>query len=280
VRNRQVGAFNPYQQAGLAGQEKLLNYLGIGPIANAGTDPNYGKYSSAEFTPEMFANGVDPGYGFRLKEGLKAVDSQAAARGGLISGAALKASQRYGQDMASQEYTNAFNRYQTTRNNTLAPYQSLQGVGFNAAQGIAGAESDYANRSIGAYGGYGSSAQNALANFGQMQNNAMDTSAGRTGAYIGAGGQNRYGAYGNYGGQVTGALTGFGNSSAANTMGAANAQASGYVGQANAVNQGISNVSNMYYQNQMLDLLKRRTPTTGGNDYTPDMGIDWSQFKG
>ena len=53
---------------------------------------------------------MDPGYGFRLSEGLKALDRQAAARGGLISGGALKAAQRYGQDLASQEFGNAYNR--------------------------------------------------------------------------------------------------------------------------------------------------------------------------
>lgn len=53
---------------------------------------------------------MDPGYGFRLSEGLKAMERGAAARGGLISGAALKAGQRYGQDLASQEYGAAYNR--------------------------------------------------------------------------------------------------------------------------------------------------------------------------
>jgi hypothetical protein len=72
---------------------------------------------------------ADPGYGFRLSEGQKALDRQAAARGGLISGGALKAAQRYGQEMGSQEYTNAFNRYQTERQARLNPLQSLAGVG-------------------------------------------------------------------------------------------------------------------------------------------------------
>jgi hypothetical protein len=72
---------------------------------------------------------ADPGYGFRLAEGQKALDRQAAARGGLISGGALKAAQRYGQEMGSQEYTNAFNRYQTERQARLNPLQSLAGVG-------------------------------------------------------------------------------------------------------------------------------------------------------
>lgn len=53
---------------------------------------------------------MDPGYQFRLGEGLKALDRQAAARGGLISGGALKAAQRYGQDLGSQEFGAAYNR--------------------------------------------------------------------------------------------------------------------------------------------------------------------------
>jgi hypothetical protein len=71
---------------------------------------------------------ADPGYGFRLAEGQKALDRQAAARGGLISGGALRAAQRYGQEMGSQEYTNAFNRYQTERQARLNPLQSLAGM--------------------------------------------------------------------------------------------------------------------------------------------------------
>jgi hypothetical protein len=71
---------------------------------------------------------ADPGYGFRLAEGQKALERSAAARGGLISGGALKAAQRYGQEMGSQEYTNAFNRYQTERQARLNPLQSLAGM--------------------------------------------------------------------------------------------------------------------------------------------------------
>jgi hypothetical protein len=76
---------------------------------------------------------ADPGYGFRLAEGQKALDRQAAARGGLISGGALKAAQRYGQEMGSQEYTNAFNRYQTERQARLNPLQSLAGMAQTSA---------------------------------------------------------------------------------------------------------------------------------------------------
>jgi len=81
----------------------------------------------------------DPGYAFRLKEGQQALDRQAAARGGLISGGALKAAQRYGQEMGSQEYTNAFNRYQAERQARLGPLQSLTGMGQTTAQQIGSA---------------------------------------------------------------------------------------------------------------------------------------------
>jgi hypothetical protein len=241
MRDQQVGVYQPYQDAGLAGQDQLMNYLGIGGNQRA---PGYGQFATAEFTPEAFAAGQDPGYAFRMKEGLKAVDAQAAARGGLISGAALKASQRFGQDMASQEYQNAFNRYQTTRQNTLAPYQQLQGVGMGAAQGLSGV-----------YGGYGGAVGGAQSAYG---NNLSNIQSGR-GGMINA-------ALGNYGNQVTGALTGYGNAAAANTLAAGNAQAAGQVGQANAINQGISGLTNMYYQNQMLGLLRGRNsgmPTPG-----------------
>lgn len=82
---------------------------------------------------------ADPGYAFRFKEGQKALDSQAAARGGLISGNALRGAIGYGQEMGSQEYQNAFNRYQAERASRLAPLQSLAGVGQTTAANLGAA---------------------------------------------------------------------------------------------------------------------------------------------
>jgi hypothetical protein len=104
--------------------------------------PEFGKYTR-DFGTQDFQQ--DPGYAFRMGEGLKALDRQAAARGGLISGGALKASQRYGQDLASQEYMNAFNRYQTNRANQLQPLESLMGRSQTAAQLLGTAGQNYAS---------------------------------------------------------------------------------------------------------------------------------------
>ena len=69
-----------------------------------------GVNALAKMQKGVVSDYMDPAYQFRFGEGMKALDRQAAARGGLISGGALKAAQRYGQDYASQEFGNAYNR--------------------------------------------------------------------------------------------------------------------------------------------------------------------------
>ena len=114
---RQVELSEPWRKAGEQALNKLI------PLTD------YTPFSMAQFQ-------ADPGYGFRMSEGMKALERGAAARGGLLSGATLKGIQRFGQDLASQEYTNAFNRYQTERAARLQPLQSLAGVGQTTAQQI------------------------------------------------------------------------------------------------------------------------------------------------
>jgi len=87
----------------------------------------------------------DPGYAFRMSEGMKGLERSAAARGGLLSGSTLKGIQRFGQDRASQEYQNAFNRYGIERERRLAPLQSLAGVGQTTSQQLGAAGTGFAN---------------------------------------------------------------------------------------------------------------------------------------
>jgi len=114
---RQVELSEPWRKAGEQALNKLI------PLTD------YQNFGMNQFQ-------ADPGYSFRMSEGMKGLERSAAARGGLLSGATLKGIQRYGQDMASQEYTNAFNRYQTERAARLQPLQSLAGVGQTTAQQI------------------------------------------------------------------------------------------------------------------------------------------------
>ena len=108
----------PWRAAGQQALNKLI------PLAT-----EYTPFGTAQFQQ-------DPGYAFRLSEGQKALERSAAARGGLLSGSTGKNLLRFGQEMGSQEYTNAFNRYQAERAARLAPLQSLAGVGQTTAQQI------------------------------------------------------------------------------------------------------------------------------------------------
>lgn len=115
------------------------------PFREAGVRALPELEAASRYTP--FGMGqfqADPGYAFRMSEGMKGLERTAAARGGLISGGALKAAQRFGQEMGSQEYMNAFNRYQTERNARLNPLQSLAGVGQTSTNQLGAAGQNYA----------------------------------------------------------------------------------------------------------------------------------------
>jgi hypothetical protein len=123
---KQAALQEPFRQAGITAQDQIMQLLGIGGDTSA---VNFGKYSR-DFGMSDFEQ--DPGYAFRQSEGMKALERSASARGQLLSGGTLKGIQRFGQDLASQEYGNAFNRYQVNRSNQLNPLQSLMGAGQSA----------------------------------------------------------------------------------------------------------------------------------------------------
>jgi hypothetical protein len=158
------------QQPWLKAGETALNKLV--PLAT-----QYTPFGMSQFQ-------ADPGYGFRMSEGMKALERSAAARGGLLSGATLKGVQRYGQDLASQEYQNAFNRYQAEREARLNPLQSLAGVGQTTAHTLGSAGTSY-----------GQNVGNALLNQAYTAGNAGLAAAQARGS--------TYGAIGSALGQIT-----------------------------------------------------------------------------
>jgi len=107
-------------------------------------------YLTHQYGAEDFQQGMDPGYAFRLQQGQRALQAQQNQAGGLIGGNALAAMQDYTQGQASNEYQNAFNRYQTQRGNIYNSLASIAGLGQTSlgqtgqlagttAQGVGGA---------------------------------------------------------------------------------------------------------------------------------------------
>lgn len=161
----------PWMQAGQGGLSALMKLAGFTPTTTrqqTGTNTIAGPITPFDGSGSLFANAarrareqnatieqpvyedvttwnqtgnptsalqMDPGYQFRMDEGMNTLENSAAARGGLLSGNFLKNSQRFGQDYASNEYQNAFNR--------LA---ALSDVGQAQAGNIANLGSNYASQ--------------------------------------------------------------------------------------------------------------------------------------
>jgi len=105
--------------------------------------PDLGQYPKYEWQ-------ADPSYAWRYNEGIRAMDASSSAKGLGLSGGYGKALQRYGQDMASQEYMNIYNR--------LAVMAGYAPTGVAEGTQAAG---NFGNLAANAMGGYGATRASA-----------------------------------------------------------------------------------------------------------------------
>lgn len=117
--------YAPFREAGVSVLPQLTEGLKPGGDFNR------------DFTIADFYANQDPGYQFRMDEGAKATERGAAARGGLYSGAEGKALQRYGQDYASGEYSNAYSRFNNDRTTRFNRLSALAGTAQTATKDLA-----------------------------------------------------------------------------------------------------------------------------------------------
>lgn len=103
AQQRMEAAYAPYAQAGTTGLSNIMKGFDPGDITQ------------------------NSGYQFRLAEGQKALERSLAARGMANSGAALKAAQEYGQNLAAEEYDNAYRRWYQENANLANAGQSAAG---------------------------------------------------------------------------------------------------------------------------------------------------------
>lgn len=247
------------------------NAYAFDPNAYAFQAPNQ-PLSAAQyaFTPpsgqQVLAD--DPGYQFRLTEGQKALESSAAKRGGLLSGGTGKALQRYGQDLASQEYEKAYSRAlgrnELTYGRALTENRDVYGRSLSENQmryerGLQGNELGYSRALQGNQLNYGRAYQQNADQYGRGRDQYTTNLATLTGlrnqnfnelaslAGVGQTANTQLATLGsNYG------------TNAANTLtsGAA-AEAAGRVGAANAIGGGLTGAGNAA-QNYLQYLLAQR----------------------
>jgi hypothetical protein len=149
MMTQELNRLKPYMQGGAQG---------FGTLAGLLKTPGQGLLQT--YQPFQAPTGVnyqnDPGYQFRMQQGVQALQNSAAARGDLLSGNTLQALTQFGQDYGSNEYQNVYNRalqgYQTNAQNFYTgqgnEYNRLMGtagMGLNAAGGANAANQAYQN---------------------------------------------------------------------------------------------------------------------------------------
>ena len=154
--NSETKALSPYQTAGTGALAQLA----------AGTATG-GAFNSTPTGEQVLAQ--DPGYDFRLQEGQKALERAEAAGGSVGSGGALKAGIQYGQNFASGEYQNAYQRFLDTRQANYSNLANLANYGQNANSQFLGATGNYGGEVAGLTTGTAAANANALTNIGDAQ---------------------------------------------------------------------------------------------------------------
>jgi hypothetical protein len=154
------GYQQPYYDIGTQGLRNLSGMLGRGEF----NGPAY-NYQMGQAPNEQFNFEADPGYQWRLQQGANAINSGAAAAGNRLSGATMKALQRYGQNFAANEYQNAYNRYNTNRNFAQGQYEYGTSTGMQNAMNRYNAGNQQAQQRYNMY--------NTLANYGQAAGNNL-----------------------------------------------------------------------------------------------------------
>ena len=136
-------------------------------------------FLTSQFGPEQFGQYLDPSMAFRQRLGTQATERLANVGGGAISGNTLRSLADYGQNLASTEYGNAFNRFQTERGNIYNTLANIAGMGqqsvntgVNAGQNFAAGQTGLITGGAAAQAAGTVGASNALAGGLQGASNA------------------------------------------------------------------------------------------------------------
>ncbi|WPO68780.1 hypothetical protein SDC64_07630 [Acinetobacter haemolyticus] len=203
--NQASGYLNPYAQMGTQANALLSKGLSDGSLTRA--------FGASDFN-------ADPGYAFRKQQGMDGIQSSAAASGGLLSGATLKALNNYNSDLASQEYQAAYNRFGNDQNNAYSRLMGATQLGMNASNNLSNL---------------------AYNNASNIAGNQTTLSQLLGQGLLGSANANANGVWSSADALANAGINSA-NAQANGLLGAANANASGAIGAANAKSQGLGNL--------------------------------------
>jgi hypothetical protein len=130
------GQQQPYLQAGTQGLSSLENLLGVGggngQAGYGSLMQGYGSFSA----PTAAQAEAQPGYQFQLQQGLNSLQNSAAAQGTLLSGGTAAGIEQYGQQAATQDYSNVYNQMLGTYQTNYNTFQQNQANEYNRLSGL------------------------------------------------------------------------------------------------------------------------------------------------
>ena len=164
IWEKQQADYKPYLEQGQYGINTLGNLMksGSGQLNNP-----FDSYLASKGLAGGKFDTSNPAYQFQLKQGQQALDRSSAARGMGYSGAQMKASQEYGQGLASQQYDKEYNRASGEFSDYYNRLAGLSQGGQQAAGSMANAGSQYANNASNTFGNLSNAQTNIL---GQQAN--------------------------------------------------------------------------------------------------------------
>lgn len=156
-------------------------------------DPRFQKnFSMADFQ-------ADPGYQFSMQQGEQALQRSAAANGGLMGGATLKALTQYGQGMGAQEYQQVYDRFNQQQQQQFGRLSTMAGMGQQAIGAENGMGLHYADAVNSNDIGYGNAQAGMLThNYGAVtgMENQYEQMVGTEMSMVGGGGGGKGGGGG------------------------------------------------------------------------------------
>jgi len=159
--------FQPFVQGGRSGWDAYLFEMGLGDR------PTFGAAADGTGGTQFRGFQATPGFQFQMDRGMDAIQSSAAARGGLMSGATMQASQQFGNDLGNMEYTNYLNRLAGVGQSgqAAAGNQANAGANFatNAGNALGSIGNAQAAGAIGAGNAISGGIQNIMGSLGYMQ---------------------------------------------------------------------------------------------------------------
>ena len=173
----------------LQDRQRQAEIARLQPQFEAGTNALRQIQGGAFAQPAAFRFGkgdlvLDPSYDYELGESIKALQRTAAARGGLLSGATLKAVSEDARQRANRGYNDAYNRALTGYNADVARSNTgynrlaaMAGLGQTAGTQIGAAGQNYATNAGNLMGQAGQATAAGQLGMGNTFNNALGTMA-------------------------------------------------------------------------------------------------------